>query len=1119
MKKALIIGIVLGCTGQMAAQDAGLWKDKPFTEMRNAEDRTLRPDRFRTAELDVEAMRQVLFSAPMESGVDIRSAHTLVPVPDPDGGMDTFRVVEYSMMESALAERYPDMKTFRGVHLHDPFKTIRCEWTVKGFSAIVRSAKGRYHVEPLVRNNQADFIIFHKHDYPAPVEPFSCGTETIGKAEQFSGSRVTGDCTFRSYRLAVAAAGEYSQYFGAESDAEEAIVLSEIVIAINRVNGVYEKDITVRFILIEATTDVFYYDPATDPYSGGACTQLGQNQTTMNDVIGSANYDIGHVFSVGSGGCAGLAVVCSSSNKARGATGLNPPDGDPFYIDYVAHEIGHQFGGNHTQNNSCNRVSHAAREPGSASTIMGYAGICDPDVQNNSDDYFHGYSIQEMNNYITSGNGNSCDVPISFNNTAPVVTPGADYTIPKSTPFMLTAIATDADNDPLTYCWEQWDEEVAAMPPVSTNTEGPMFRSFDPDPSPTRYFPRLSDLVNNTNYDWEELASVSRTMEFRVNVRDFHNGMAGCTDEDDVVVTTTASSGPFVVTSPNTSSIEWLEGAIETVTWNVANTTSAPVSCAEVDILLSYDGGFTYPETLASGVPNDGSHDITVPDGTTATARVMVVCSDNIFFDISNQNFQIEIGIPTFDLTVDPEEQTGCPPELVQYTVSVISVLGFGGQVLLSASGNPPGSTVSFSPNPVVPGNTSTMNINLPGGVSAGSYPITINGSNLGDLKSTLAELHVGIPSLTLIAPEDGAVGLANPTLSWSSLFESGSYNVEVSADIFFDDIVYSGVLVDPSVTLTALEPATIYYWRVSTSNECGTGGWTEVRRFQTTGCTLAYSTDVPKTIPSSGTPTITSVLEITTGGMITDVNVVDLEGTHSWLGNLRFTLTSPEGTEVVLIDQWCVWQDNFNIHLDDEVGPGLPPCPYNNGQTYRPEEDLSAFDGEDAQGTWTLTIEDLAHGNGGALQSWALEMCLGDGCVLVVSNQLDSGLGSLRAAMDCAENEDVITFVPAMLNQTIQLNTPLIAGTDFNILATFSDNIAIDGNSALRVFEINSDASVVIEGLHIIAGTSTDGSAILNNGDLILRDMHIIPGNLSTGNLLQNLGTVSLEGVCQIIE
>jgi len=1118
MKNALsiVICICLAATG--IAQPASFWQDKTLSEMRSPENRHLFPTIYRTSTLDLNAFQQFLTGVPQEGSIRIDQSGALFAVPAPDGTMDSFRIVEYSMMEPGLAQRYPEFKTMRGIHIHDPFRTIRCDWTLKGFTAIVSTDEGRYHIEPFARGNREDYIIFYKRDYPGQKEPFVCGTEGESVKEQ-SGLRAAGDCVFRSYRLAVATTGEYSNHFGATDSGDEGLVLSEVVVAVNRVNGVYEKDFTVRLILIENTTDVFYYDLETDPYNGGACTQLGQNQTTMTNVIGSGNYDIGHVFSTGSGGCAGLGVVCNNSNKARGATGVNPPEGDVFYIDYVAHEMGHQFGGNHTFNNSCggNRNNSTAYEPGSGSTIMAYAGICTPNVQNNSDDYFHGISVQEINNYISSGTGDNCDTPISLGNTAPVVSPDGDYTIPISTPFMLTATATDADDDPMTFCWEQWDQEIGSMPPSSSNTIGPMFRSFDPDPSPTRYFPRLSDLVDGTDYDWEVLPSVSRSMEFRVTVRDFHNATAGCTDEDNVVVTTSASSGPFVVTAPNLATDEWTEGNVETVTWDVANTTGAPVSCALVDIYLSYDGGFTYPEVLATGVPNDGSQDVTVPAGTSTTARVMVRGNGNIFFDISNEDFEILTGIPTYALSVDPETQTGCVPDFVQYTVNAISINGYTDPVLLTSSGTPSGVTISYSPNPVIPGNTAMMNVNISNGVLQNAYDLTVVGNSIGGMKTATAQLVVGTPFVDLLLPMDEATGLSlAPLVSWEDA-GADNYTVEVSVDGFFSEIIFTETTTATEITVPDLEAATTYYWRVQGSNICGAGSWSEIRVFQTGSCRLDYSTDVPKTISSSGSPTITSELEITFSGEIADINVIDLEGTHTWLGDLVFTLTSPVGTDVILIDQWCTSQNNFNINLDDQADPGSPPCPYNDGNTYQPEQALSAFNGESPTGTWVLTVDDVANQDGGALNSWALEICLSDGCVLVVSNAHNAGMGSLRASIECAADGDTITFVNALHNETIAVSSTLLIQDDVYILSNPADAIVIDGSETVRTFETTIGTTSGIEGLMIASGSDTDGSGILNHGNLFLKDVTVERGSMSANNLVTNLGTLTLEGNCEI--
>jgi len=371
-------------------------------------------------------------------------------------------------------------------------------------------------------------------------------------------------------------------------------------------------------------------------------------QTQVQIQIGGSNYDIGHVFGTNSGGLAGLGVVCSGNSKARGVTGSSAPVGDPFDIDYVAHEMGHQFDCNHTFNNSCNgnRNNSTAMEPGSGSTIMAYAGICSPDVQSNSDDHFHGISLEEMGDFITSGNHN-CPVITQVNNVAPVVTStNGNVSVPANTPFILTCNATDADGDQLTYCWEQMDNEISTQSPVSTSTNGPNFRSNSPITSPSRHFPDLVSVGSGNNNPWEVLSSVSRTMSFRVFVRD-NSITGGCNDHADVTVSVDENSGPFLVSYPNTTGIVWEGNTTETILWDVANTDGSPVNCSIVDILLSTDAGATFPTVLASNVANDGSEAITVPNITASGCRVRVIADNGTFYDISDKNFLITLSTVT----------------------------------------------------------------------------------------------------------------------------------------------------------------------------------------------------------------------------------------------------------------------------------------------------------------------------------------------------------------------------------------------------------------------------------------------------------------------------------------
>ena len=1119
--------ICLFWMAELPAQVSTIWFDKEEATIRRDLQRDIIPDVYRTVEAIPGALRARLDLAPDEAQIPPSRSPVVLEVPAPDGTFERFRIVRYRMMEEGLSARYPEVATYRGVHVDNPWRTIRLAWTARGFSAMVSGGGNKYFIDPYARRNQSDYISYYKSDYTGPERDFRCLTQSAGERPVPSpGQRSSGDCTFRSYRLAVAATGEYSNFHDATGPADSDTVLAAIVITINRVNEVYERDVAIRLILIANTDDVFYYNAGSDPYSGTACNMLPQNQTTMDNVIGSANYDIGHVFTAVGGGCASLQVPCTG-NKARGATGLNPPIGDPFYIDYVAHEIGHQFGGNHCFNNSCNnnRNNATAYEPGSGATIMAYAGICSPNVQSNSDDYFHGISVFEINDFTAFDDGDICDDPIlPWNNNAPVVTPGADYTIPISTPFMLTAVATDADGDPLNYLWEQWDQEIGSMPPSSSNTVGPMFRSFDPDTSPTRFFPRLADLVNNVSPTWEVLPSVTRNMDFRVTVKDFHNGMAGCADEDNINVNTTAAAGPFLVLGPNTSTVAWTEGQNETVTWDVAGTDASPVNCANVDILLSYDGGFTWDDTVATSLPNTGSASVIVPAGVTTMARVMVKCSDNVFFDISDEDFEILSGLPDYNLASVPPSQAVCQPNSASFTIEVGSVNGYSDAVTLSLSGHPAGSSIAFSVNPVIPGNTSTLTISGLGGVTPGDYPLILSGSSTTGPKDIAIGLQVlNTPAGTMLElPADGAIEVdLQPLFEWEADAVATAYDIQVSSDSGFVSLAVDTTVADTFLTSpVALDPVATYYWRVRPTNLCGNGAWSAVFGFETVPCLIYVSTDVPKTIPSSpGNVTITSVVEILDSGVITDVNVLDLEGTHTWIDDLDVTLISPAATSVELFSDICGSNNDFDLDLDDEAPNSTFDCPPTTGLAYQPEGMLSDFDGEQLTGTWTLQIVDDFNQDGGTLDHWSIQVCLSDySCNKEVFNTNDDGPGSLRAAVACASDGDTITFNASVHNETIILGSPLVIDEDIYFKSDISELVTVSGVGLTRPFEIQSSAAVEMSGFKILAGLGPDGAGILNQGTLFLRDMTILPAvSPPVTSLVSNSGTLTIEGNCSI--
>ena len=579
------------------------------------------------------------------------SSSLRLSLPHPSGAWVMANLMPYAVLADARKQADLGISTWYGRLESDPSAVVRADQTPQGFHVQVLSPNGDWHIDPVSPTNAVWHMAYFKSDLPNP-HAFECGLQDQEGLidnpvfDPFSTNPNGG--TLRTYRLALAATAEYTNYHGGPTGA-----LAAMVTAINRVNGIYERDLAVRMLLIPNTDTLIYTSTVTDPYTNNdGFTMLGENQSNINAVIGSANYDIGHVFSTGGGGIASLASVCTNS-KAQGVTGLNNPIGDPFYVDYVAHEIGHQFNGSHTFNSSLgscsgNRSSQNAYEPGSGSTIMAYAGICDADnVSNNSDDYFHVRSYQTMLTFL-QGTGGNCAATSPTGNTPPTVngqqTPATFF--PIGTPFKLTAAGSDADGDTLTYCWEQYNRgsSIALASTPSTGTP-PLFVSLPPSNSPTRWFPRLSFVVSNANSALEKLPTYTRAMDFRVTVRDNQPNGGGVSYQQ-VNYDATALSGPFLVSNPNTNQVQWATDSLVSIAWDVANTDQTPVNCSQANILLSTDGGYTYPYTLLAATPNDGNETIVLPffpnePMIISQARVMVESVGNIFYDISNADFSI----------------------------------------------------------------------------------------------------------------------------------------------------------------------------------------------------------------------------------------------------------------------------------------------------------------------------------------------------------------------------------------------------------------------------------------------------------------------------------------------
>lgn len=611
-------------------------------------DRIIQAKHYVSYQLNLADFSSRLTTAPAFSDSDL-AQEVIISLPLSDGTFQEFGITQTEVMHPQLAAKYPMIKTYNARGITDRTAIGKLDVTPFGFHAMILSANGTTYIDPYSLTDQDYYMVYHKKDFITDKE-FSCQVAALHGHSEVKDIHLNPAVAksvgtqLKTYRLALATTGEYSAFFGGTVPN----VLAAMVTSVNRVTGVYEREFSIRMQLVANTDTLIFLNSTTDPYNnsnGGA--MLSQNQTTITARIGSANYDIGHVFSTGGGGIAGLGVVCNFSQKAQGVTGLPSPVGDPFDIDYVAHEIGHQFGGNHTFNSETggcngNRAFTAAYEPGSGSTIMAYAGLCPGNnLQNNSDDYFHTKSFDEITIYTTTGIGSNCPVVTPTLNSPPVINVGSNYIIPYLTPFRLTGSATDANGDSLTYCWEQHNLGNAGTwnNPVGN---APIFRSFDPTPNPIRLLPKLSNILNNNQTIGEVKPGYARTLSFKLTVRDNRLNGGGVTNNDTPVQVQVINTGqPFAVTTPNTTGIIWQTGGIATVTWDVGGSDVAPISTPLVNILLSTDGGQTFPTILAQSVANNGSYNVNVPSVLTTTARVMVEGDGNIFFDINDKNFEI----------------------------------------------------------------------------------------------------------------------------------------------------------------------------------------------------------------------------------------------------------------------------------------------------------------------------------------------------------------------------------------------------------------------------------------------------------------------------------------------
>jgi hypothetical protein len=754
------LGIVaLGlCAGAMAQLDLHTqWRIAAPSAQANLNPALDYVNKYQTFSVNYRELKSAYDQVPVQRFGPITTGYT-ISLPNPNGTLSRFRVAENPIMSPDLAIQVPS-RTYRVQGIDDPYAVGVLDTGANGFHGFIRSPKGDYIIDPVNLGEKNLYVSYYRSDNQRPRGEFTCFVDTtraFTPARETVRSFMPGG-TFKTYRLAMNATTEYTAFYGTVTNAQAGVVTS-----VNRVNQVYQIDMALTMTLVRNNP----YTGA-DPFTNSnGVTMLGENQTVCDATPGNAGYDIGHVFSTGGGGVAGLAVVGVAGQKARGVTGSPSPIGDAFDIDYVAHEMGHQFGGRHTFNGTTgncgggNRSASAAYEPGSGSTVMAYAGICGAeDLQPNSNAYFHARSFEEI--WSWRDNAGSGGTSVNNGNIPPTASAGADFTIPINTPFKLTATGSDSQGDPITYCWEQFDLGSATSGPTQYST-GPIFRSFSPVVSPTRFFPNFPNVRDNVLNNFDKLPIANRTMTFRVTVRD-NRGGGGAYAVDDTTIT--ASGAAFTVNSPNTN-VTLAGGSSQTITWTVGGGSVAP----NVRILLSTDGGNSYANGTATVIlastPNDGSQTVTIPNIATTQARIIIEAVGNVFYDLSNVNFTItntNNPVPTittitpnsalrgsggFNMTVNGTNFV--PSSVVRLNGTIVGTTTFVSSTQLTAAipagsvSGPAGTTPVTVFNPTPGGGTSnavnftvnnpvpTLTVISPGTVTAGgaTFNLTVTGTN-----------------------------------------------------------------------------------------------------------------------------------------------------------------------------------------------------------------------------------------------------------------------------------------------------------------------------------------------------------------------------------------------------
>lgn len=929
---------------------------------------------------------------------EIENPNFTLELPMPDRSFINFNFSKYEIMEEGLQVKYPGIKTFKGYNASSR-ATARIDVGPYGLHGSISTPEGTIYLDPATRESKEYYFSYYVKDNNEPTEEgFICGVSETAVHHSFEraepvGSR-SGNVELHKYRMALSCTGEWGAVRGTKEKA-----LADMVTAVNRLNEIYESSMATRFVLIANNDLLIFLNPTTDPYptTNLGTTLLGVANTTINTTLGTSNgHDIGHVFTTSCTDVGGVVSgqACTNS-KGAGVTCQGGTNMISLAEGTFAHEVAHQMSASHTFSNCPGwegQTPYGANfEPGSGTTIMSYAGACGDNNVGSRDAYFHNGSLVQMFNThrYSSSPAYGCSVKEETSNTPPELTVDIinGITIPISTPFYLYGEGYDENGDVLMYNWEQKDSTLATPQLGMPVGDSPSFRSVRPGLSSVRFFPRKNALFSGVSEVTEVLPTYSRNFHFSLTARDI-NPEGSSPVWKFVDFKSDANSGPFKILQPNNSAV-YEAGTKINVVWDVANTDKMPVNCNAVDIFLSVGSVLHESEgnfyQLASGVPNTGSAEIVIPEIFSSSARIVVRSVGNIFFDVSDRIFTIvESTKPTAYFNYEVSDFEQCLPLATSFNITTVPVGGYEGTMRFEQTEEIEGIHMVFSENVVEVGQSISAEISFDANLQSGTYTLGLRGiTDGGDTltrsiryKVTSTDFH----DLELISPQNTFKQASDQQkFTWSNSFNATQYTIQIAEDPLFENLFLELEVQDTFYTnLKAFDKSQLYFWRVFASNSCGESEEsTDVYAFSTpfVDCKEFTAFDTPINISQSGRPEITSSLAVTESLIIDDINVKSVQINHDNMQDLTATIISPLGTEVILWSNQCPRRTSTSFTFDDE-STRFFTCATNIVGSYKPQQALSAFDGQDAMGSWKLLIKDNEPGNGGRLEAFEIEFC-----------------------------------------------------------------------------------------------------------------------------------------------